>query len=168
MKTVFEGPVFRIESGIVREPGGVRARRDIIRHSGSVAILPIDEDGRITLVRQYRCVFGVPLVELPAGRIDRGETARAAARRELREEIGMDARRYERLIRIVPSPGFLDETVTIYRASALFASAAPPDEDERIGIVRLTLAEALRRVRRGSIEDAKTVTALLLEAGRRG
>ncbi len=168
MKTVFKGPVFRIESGIVREPGGVRARRDIIRHSGSVAILPVADDGRIILVRQYRCVFGVPLVELPAGRIDGGETARAAARRELREEIGMDARRFERLLRIVPSPGFLDETVTIYRASGLFPSPRAADEDERIECVRLSLATALRRVRTGAIEDAKTVTALLLEAGRRG
>ncbi len=163
MKTVFKGPVFRIESGIVREPGGVRARRDIIRHSGSVAILPVADDGRIILVRQYRCVFGVPLVELPAGRIDGGETARAAARRELREEIGMDARRFERLLRIVPSPGFLDETVTIYRASGLFRSVAEPDPDERIEILTLPLAEALAACRSGRIDDAKTLTALLLE-----
>lgn len=167
MKTVFKGPVFSIESGLVREPGGVRARRDIIRHSGSVAILPIDEDGRITLVRQYRCVFGEPLVELPAGRVDRGETPRQAARRELREEIGMDARRFERLLRIVPSPGFLDETVTIYRATGLFPSPRQADDDERIELVRLSLGTALRRIRTGAIEDAKTVTALLLEAERR-
>ena len=80
----------------------------------------------------------------------------------------MDARRFERLLRMVPSPGFLDETVTIYRASGLFQNPRAADDDERIELVRLSLAAALRRVRTGAIEDAKTVTALLLEEQRRG
>ena len=90
MKTVYRGPVFSIESGIIDEPGGVRARRDIIRHSGSVAVLPVHDDSRITLIRQYRCVFGKNVIELPAGRIDEGETPLQAAKRELREEIGLE------------------------------------------------------------------------------
>lgn len=163
MKTVYRGPVFSVESGIIDEPGGVRARRDIIRHSGSVAVLPVHEDSRITLIRQYRCVFGKSVIELPAGRIDEGETPLQAAKRELREEIGFGARRWERLMRIIPSPGFLDETVTLYRASGLFKSAATPDADERIEASTLTLDEALRLVTTRGIEDAKTVIALLLE-----
>ena len=163
MKTVYRGPVFSIESGIIDEPGGVRARRDIIRHSGSVAVLPVHDDSRITLIRQYRCVFGKNVIELPAGRIDEGETPLQAAKRELREEIVLGARRWERLMRIIPSPGFLDETVTLYRASGLFNSAATPDEDERIEASTLTLDEALRLVGTRRIEDAKTVIALLLE-----
>lgn len=167
MKTVFKGPVFSIHSGILNEPGGVRARRDIIRHSGSVAVLPVDEDGRITLIRQYRCAFGVRMIELPAGRIDRGETPLLAAKRELREEVGFGARKWERLVKIIPSPGFCDETVTIYRASGFFRSVAEPDADERIEILTLSLPLALKAMRAGKIDDAKTVTALLMEERRR-
>lgn len=167
MKTVYKGPVFSIESGTVREPGGVRARRDIIRHSGSVAVLPVHEDGRVMLIRQYRCAYEKILIELPAGRIDRGETPLSAAKRELREEVGLGARKWERLLRILPSPGFCDETVTIYRATGFFASAAEPDPDERIEIRDLPLSAALDLVATGKIEDGKTVVALLLEKQRR-
>jgi ADP-ribose pyrophosphatase len=154
MKTVYKGPVFSIESGILREPGGVRARRDIIRHSGSVAVLPVHEDGRVMLIRQYRCAYDKMVIELPAGRIDRGETPLRAAKRELREEVGFGARKWERLVRILPSPGF-------------FASASEPDPDERIEVRDLSLPAALDLVARGKIEDGKTVVALLLEKQRR-
>lgn len=167
MKTVYSGVVFRVESGVVREPGGVRARRDVVRHSGSVAVLPVHDDGSVTLVRQYRCAFRTSLLELPAGRIDAGERPRAAARRELREEIGLDARSLSKLVRLIPSPGFLDETVTIFRATGLYPASATPDPDERITLVRLPFARALALVERGRIQDAKSLAALLLEARRR-
>lgn len=168
MKTVYRGPVFSVESGVLSEPGGVRARRDIVRHSGSVAVLPVQEDGRVLLIRQYRCVFKAQVIELPAGRIDPGETALQAAKRELREEAGLGARRWERLLRILPTPGFCSETVTLYRARGFFPSRAEPDPDERIEILTLPLARALRLIERGEIEDAKTVVALLLEKRRAG
>ncbi len=163
MKTVYRGPVFSVESGVLNEPGGVIARRDVIRHSGSVAVLPVDANDEVILVRQYRCAFGKKLIELPAGRIDRGETPLQAAKRELREEVGLGARKWTRLVKIIPSPGFCDETVTIYRASGFFRSVARPDPDERIEILTLPLAKALAALRAGRIDDAKTVTALLLE-----
>lgn len=166
MKTVYEGPVFSIESGVLSEPGGVRARRDIVRHSGSVAVLPVRDDGQLILVRQYRCVFKKQVIELPAGRIDKGETALHAAKRELREEVGLGARKWERLLRILPTPGFCSETVTIYRASGFFSSQAEPDPDERIEILHMPLAKTLRLVARGEIEDAKTLVALFLEKQR--
>ncbi len=167
MKIVYEGPVFRVESGILREPGGVRARRDIVRHSGSVAVLPVHKGRRVVLIRQYRCAFRKQVVELPAGRVDRGETALRAAKRELREEAGLGARKWERLLTILPSPGFCDETVTLFRASGLFGSALEPDPDERIKVLTVPLAAALKMVGHRRIEDAKTVVALLLERDRR-
>ena len=167
MKRVFGGPVFSVVSGMTREPGGVRARRDIVRHSGSVAVLPVQPDGGLTLIRQYRCAFAKQMIELPAGRIDKGETPLQAAKRELREEVGFGARRWERLLRIVPTPGFCDETVTIYRASDLFPSALEPDPDERIEVLSLSLTQGLARLTAGKIEDAKTAIALLLEERRR-
>ncbi len=90
-----------------------------------------------------------------------------AARRELREEVGLGARKWERLLRILPSPGFCDETVTLYRATGLFSSAAEPDPDERITVLTMSIAGALKLLGSQRIEDAKTVVALLLEKGRR-
>jgi ADP-ribose pyrophosphatase len=166
MKTVFKGPVFSIESGMAKEPGGVRARRDVVRHSSSVAILPVHDDGSVTLIRQYRYAFAKAMIELPAGRIDKGETPLAAAKRELSEEIGLGARKWSRMIRILPTPGFCDETVTIFKATGFYPKSATPDADERIEATQLRLEEALALVARGVIEDAKTVAALLFEARR--
>jgi len=166
-KVVYEGPVFSVESGIVAEPGGVLARRDIVRHSGSVAVLPVLKGRRIVLIAQYRCAFGEKVLEVPAGRIDRGETPLQAAKRELREEIGLGARKWERIQRILPTPGYSDETVTLFRASDLFPSPGTPDADERIELRPMSLTKALEMMMRRRIQDAKTVVALLHERTRR-
>lgn len=167
MKTVYTGPVFSIESGNLTEPGGVRARRDIVRHSGSVAVLPVHADQRLTLVSQYRCAFRQQVLELPAGRIDKGETPLHAAKRELREELGLGAKKWERLQRILPSPGYSDETVTIFRATGLFQDPGTPDSDERIKPLTMPLASAVKLMKLRRIQDAKTVIALLQEKKRR-
>lgn len=166
-RVVFKGRVFSVETANVAEPGGVLARRDIVRHQGSVAVLPVFDDGRIVLIRQYRAPFAATVIELVAGRIDPGETSLRAARRELKEEVGVRATSMERLIRILPTPGYCDETVTIYRGSGLKLGRAQPESDERIELLTLALEDALDQVDRGEIEDAKTVVALQLEAARR-
>ncbi|HEY2364256.1 MAG TPA: NUDIX hydrolase [Candidatus Angelobacter sp.] len=121
-KTAFRGPVFSVMTDEVEEPGNVRARRDVIRHSGSIVVLPLDDSGRMPLVlleRQYRYAAGRRMWELPAGRVDPGENHLAAAKRELMEETGYTASRWQKALFFYVSPGFLDESMTVYLASGL-------------------------------------------------
>src|ERR1017187_9541004 len=121
-KTVFKGAAFSVSSDRVREPSGIVARRDVVRHSGSAVILAVDESGpepRVLLERQYRYAAEDYLWELPAGRVNPREKPLAGARRELREETGYRARSWKRALFFYPSPGFLDETMTVYLASGL-------------------------------------------------
>ncbi|HEX6905515.1 MAG TPA: NUDIX hydrolase [Terriglobales bacterium] len=163
-KVVFRGPVFFVTSDRVREPGGIVARRDIIRHPGSVVILAADDSRppvRVLLARQYRYAAGQRLWELPAGRIDPGEQPLAAARRELLEETGYIARRWKRALFFYSSPGFLDETMAIYLATGLISGPAQPEEDELIQKRLFPLPAALRMVMNGRIQDGKTIAGVL-------
>ncbi|MGH9669281.1 MAG: NUDIX hydrolase, partial [Terriglobales bacterium] len=173
-RIVFRGPVFRVTSETVVEPGGVVARRDVVRHPGSVVVLAMDggaRDAHVLLERQYRHAAGGFLWELPAGRIDHGETALAAARRELLEETGYTSRRWKRALVFYSSPGFLDETMTVYLARGLQAGRAQPEADELITIRFFPLATALRMATGGAIRDGKTLAALFwfacVKVGRR-
>ena len=162
----YQGPVFSVTTDDVEEPGGVRARRDVIRHSGSVVVLAVDDAGRkteprILLERQYRHAAQSMMWELPAGRIDDGETALTAAKRELLEETGYSARQWKRILHFFVSPGFLDETMTIYLARGLRAGEAQPEADERIAVRFFGLTEATRMALNGRIRDAKTIVGIL-------
>ncbi len=165
----YPGPVFSFTTDEVEEPGGVRARRDVIRHSGSVVVLAVDDaaravrkaEPRILLERQYRHAAQSMMWELPAGRIDDGETALTAAKRELLEETGYSARQWKRILHFYVSPGFLDETMTIYLARGLEAGEAQPEADERIAVRFFTLSEAKRMALQGRIRDAKTICGVL-------
>jgi ADP-ribose pyrophosphatase len=163
-KVVYRGPVFHVSSDRVREPSGVRVRRDVVRHSGSVVVLAVDESRRqprVLLERQYRYAARDYLWELPAGRIDPGENELAAARRELREETGYRARHWKRILFFYSSPGFLDETMAIYLARGLERGAAQPEEDEVIHKRLFPLAAAVRMVMKGVIRDGKSIAGLL-------
>ena len=163
-KHVFDGKVFSVTSDKVKEPNGIVARRDVVHHSGSVVILAIDESGsesRVLLERQYRHAAQSMMWELPAGRIDDGETALTAAKRELLEETGYRARHWRRILHFYVSPGFLDETMTIYLAQGLEAGEAQPEADERIATRFFTLSEAKRMALHGRIRDAKTICGVL-------
>jgi len=168
-RIAFRGPVFSVTTDEVEEPGGVRARRDVIRHSGSIVVLAVDDgakgareaEPRILLERQYRHAAQSMMWELPAGRIDEGETALTAAKRELLEETGYRARRWKRILHFYVSPGFLDETMTIYLARGLQAGEAQPEADEKIATRFFTLAEAKRMALNGRIRDAKTISGIL-------
>jgi ADP-ribose pyrophosphatase len=163
-KTVFQGPAFSVISDRVREPSGIVARRDVVRHSGSAVILAVDESGpepRVLLERQFRYAAKDYLWELPAGRVDPGENALAGAKRELLEETGYRAAQWKQALFFYPSPGFLDETMTVYLARGLKTGAAQPEEDESIECHLVPLSKALQMVRSGEICDGKTISAVL-------
>jgi ADP-ribose pyrophosphatase len=163
-RTVYRGPVFWVTTDDVQEPGGVRARRDVIHHTGSVVILAVDESGstpRVLLERQYRHAAEDYLWELPAGRIDPGEKPLPAARRELLEETGYTATHWRRILNFYASPGFVAETMSVYLATGLRTGTAQPEDDEVIQKRMVPLSTALRMVLTGTIRDAKTISSVL-------
>ena len=169
-RVVYRGPVFWVTNDQVLEPEGVRVRRDVVRHSGSVVILAVDErrsQPYVLLERQYRHAAQDYLWELPAGRIDRGENPLAAAKRELLEETGYTAARWKRILKFYASPGFVAETMNVYLARGLRAGTAQPEADEVIQQRRIPLAAAVKWAMSGTIRDAKTICALLWLSHRR-
>jgi len=163
-RTVYRGPVFWVTTDDVQEPGGVRARRDVIHHTGSVVVLAVDEtssEPRVLLERQYRHAAKGYLWELPAGRIDDGERPLRAAKRELLEETGYTASHWRRILYFYASPGFVAETMSVYLATGLRAGTAQPEDDEVIRLRMVALSTALRMVLNGTIRDAKTISSVL-------
>jgi ADP-ribose pyrophosphatase len=163
-RIAYKGPVFSVTTDQVEEPGGIRTRRDVVRHSGSIVVLAVEgraADPRVLLEEQYRHAAERMMWELPAGRIDGGERELAAAKRELLEETGFTARQWKKILHFYVSPGFLDETMSIYLAQDLRPGIAQPEEDEKIVTRFFPLSEALRMVRRGLIRDAKTIAGVL-------
>jgi ADP-ribose pyrophosphatase len=165
-KRLYEGAVLSLDIDEVEEPGGVRARREITRHRGSVGILPIMDDDRIVLIRQYRYPADAILWEIPAGRLDPDERPEDAARRELEEETGWSPARIEPMLTYFTSPGFCDEVLHLFRATGLRSVPRRPDQDERIETAVVSRVEAHALLARGELRDAKTIVALLLDGER--
>ena len=156
---VFRGRVFTVSADKVREQGRVHVR-EVVRHPGSAAIVPLFADRTVALVKQYRHPAVKYLLEIPAGSRDNFEPPEACAARELQEELGLVAARWEKLSEFFPSPGFLAEKMWVYLATDLTETEAGPEEDELIECVRLPLARALDMIAAGEIEDAKTIIGL--------
>jgi len=145
----------------VVEPGGVKAEREIVCHSGSVVLLPHLPDGRVLLVRQFRYSAGRRLWELVAGGIEPGETPLRAARRELLEETGYVARTLEPVLNFYPSPGFLNERMHLIEARELTLTKAQPEADERIRLGCFTRAQLRSMIHDKKIQDGKTLVGVL-------
>jgi ADP-ribose pyrophosphatase len=158
---VYEGSVFGVRRDEVLEPTGVRAKREIITHPGSVVVLPVLPDGRIVLIRQYRHATRQFLWELVAGRMDPGENVRKAAARELIEETGYRAKRFRVFLDMFPTPGFLEERMYVLLAEDLKQGEAEPEDDEKITVMAYSQRELDGMIRRGKLHDAKSIAGLL-------
>ncbi|MBC7247720.1 MAG: NUDIX hydrolase [Actinobacteria bacterium] len=160
--TVFEGKVVRLYVDLVRLPNGKEAEREVVLHWGAVGMVPIDAEGRVILVRQYRHAPGEDLLEIPAGKLAEGEDPLDCAVRELKEEIGCEATTWVKLASFYTSPGFSDELLHLYLAEGLVEGEAEPEEDEFLELVRMPLEDALALVSEGGVKDSKTVAGLAL------
>lgn len=163
-RTVFKGKVFYVTSDEVIEPSHIRARRDILRHPGSVVVLALDEsrrEPRVLLEYQYRYAAQQFLWELPAGRVDEGESELAAAKRELLEETGYTAARWELALKYYASPGFMNETMAIYLARDLRRCKAQPESDESIRKRLFPLSDVIQKIMNRKIPDGKTIAGVL-------
>lgn len=154
-------PIFHVTMDHALDPDGFEIKRAIVQHPGSTVVMPVDEKRRVLLVRQYRLPAQKYLWELPAGRIDPGETALQGAKRELREETGCRAKTFIKLAEFYPSPGFLAEKMTIFLAKEITVGEAEPMEDERIQTRWFTAREIDELIRSRKILDAKTMIGFL-------
>lgn len=159
-ETLFTGLVVDIEQMEVRIGEKGWHLFQIVRHPGGVGVLPLHDDGTVTLIRQPRPAVDAVLLEIPAGRLAPREAPRACGRRELLEETGLSARRLDPLGFFHPSPGVFDEAIHLFLGTGLSQGTAAPERYEDIETVRLPMAEALDMAADGSITDGKTIAAL--------
>lgn len=161
-EVAYHGRAFNVRRDQVRLPDGNSARLDVVEHVGAVTILPLDAEGRIWFVRQYRHPAAQELLELPAGTLEAGEPPEACAKREIREETGLAAESMLELGRFFLAPGYSTEFMYVYLARGLHPDPLPHDQDEFLRAEAHPLAEVYRMVENGEIQDGKTLAALLL------
>ncbi|HWS15309.1 MAG TPA: NUDIX hydrolase [Candidatus Methylomirabilis sp.] len=158
---LFKGLVVDIEQFDVRIGGKGWHTYQVVRHPGGVGVLPLHDDGTVTLIRQLRPAVGGTLLEIPAGRLHAGEEPAACGEREMTEETGLSARELVPLGCFYPSPGVFDEVIHLFLGTGLSQGRAEPEQYEEIETVRLPIGEALRLASSGEIRDGKTIAALL-------
>jgi len=166
-KTVFEGRVIGVSIDTLQE-GDLQYQREIVHHNGSAVIVPVFADETVAFVRQYRHPAGRYLLEVPAGTLDKGESPKVGAARELEEELGFVADHLELLSEFYLSPGFLQEKMWVYLATEMTETRQRLDEDEILDVVRVPMVKALAMISSGEIQDAKTIIGLMLAAPRVG
>lgn len=162
-QTIFEGKIIKVTVDKAQLPDGKLATREVVYHPGGVAVLALDKDNQVTLVKQFRYPIQKVLLELPAGKLDHGVTEDhlLGAQRELSEETGLEAEEWTYLGYTLASPGFCDEALHMYLARGLKRSQQHPDEDEFLDVVTMPFDQLAAQVMDGTITDAKTVAATL-------
>jgi ADP-ribose pyrophosphatase len=159
---IHKGRIIDVHQDEIEVRPGLVVKRDVVEHPGAVVILPIDSEGRILWITQYRYAAKRSLLELPAGTLEEGEEPEACARREIVEEVGFAASDWRRLGGFYSAPGFCSEYLHAFLATGLTEDYAEGDEDEDISVLPLTLDETMSRIEAGEIEDAKSIATLLL------
>ncbi len=160
-KAVYEGSFLTLYKDEIELPNGKNATREYLRHPGAACVVPLTDDGYVIMVKQYRYPLGKVMLEIPAGKLDKGEDHRLCAERELKEETGAIAKQLFYLGGLAVTPAYTDEIIHMYLARGLSFGDKNPDEDEFLEVVRIPLAKAVNMVLNGEIIDAKTQTALL-------
>ncbi|MDF9407315.1 NUDIX hydrolase [Pelotomaculum isophthalicicum JI] len=163
-KRIYEGNNVNLRVDTISLPGGRTAIREVVEHSGAVAIVPVNEKGEILLVRQYRHAVGKSLLEIPAGKLEPGESMTDCAGRELLEETGYEAASLHRLISFFSTPGFTNEMLHLFLATGLTYVGQKPDDDEDIDLVIMPFERAIELVWEGEICDAKSIAGILAVA----
>ena len=161
---VFHGRIINVRSDRVLLPNGHESGREVVEHNGGVCVAPLTENEELIFVRQFRYPYKEVLLELPAGKLEKGEDPFEAGKRELLEETGAKAGRYQELGRLYPSPGYCAEIIYLYMAEELSFYEQNPDEDEFLEVEKIPLAQALEMVMRGEIPDSKTQVLILKTA----
>lgn len=159
---LFRGRAFTIRRDLLRTPDGRETKFDIVEHGGSVVLLPLDSDGNLLFVRQYRHAAGKDLLELPAGTRDGNEPYEECAAREIREETGMAAGKLEKVGEFYLAPGYSTEFMAVFLATQLYPDPLEADDDEFLQIEKIPLQRAYEMAEQGQIPDAKSLAALLL------
>jgi ADP-ribose pyrophosphatase len=161
---VYDGKLFKVYKEMVRLPDGSERPREIVAHPGAVALVVVDDSGRLVLVRQYRRAVGRALLEIPAGTREAGEDPIECARREVREETGYEAANIRRLGGFYSAPGFCTEFLDCYLMTGLTDNPSDGEEDENIEVELLTPTEAIQAIKSGEICDAKSICGIILWA----
>lgn len=161
-ETVYNGKFITVEKRKYELCDGKEAQRDIVVHPEACAVVALDGNGDIYLVEQYRAAFDKILLEIPAGKLDPGETPKEALVRELREETGLTAEKFTHMTSIAVSPGFCTEIIHIYLAENLTQGNTNPDDDEHLLVSKMSLSEAKNAIFEGRFSDAKTITGILM------
>ena len=163
--TIYDGKIIRVEKWRVSLPDGREAAREVVIHKGAAAIVPVDAQGMVTLVRQHRVALDTFTWEIPAGKLDSvSEDPLDCAKREMEEETGLRAANWRRLSHVITTPGFCTEQISIYLATELSQHEAHADQDEFLRLQKMPLDEAVNRVMAGEFRDAKTCLGLLMAA----